>query len=187
MRNTARDIRPGCLALVQQLAGNVLEGNHMTIALAHQLDGERHQLPAARVAHDPAIKAGLHHGRDLRRHFVEGCGMMCPLPAFKKGRLCWRIHQQHTALTIDGNDARADRFQDCLDKASALLEFAIGRYESVGLFLDLRRHAIERPVEQADFVGPGSPFDAKGEIACADLASRNHQIGQRFDLPVGKP
>src|SRR3546814_7131618 len=70
MCDTARDIRPGGTALVEQLLGNVVEGEHLPRGIARDLDRERPRLAfggdldhrLARVAFEQRIEFGRKHG-----------------------------------------------------------------------------------------------------------------------------
>jgi hypothetical protein len=71
--------------------------------------------------------------------------------------------------------------------ARALGELAVGADQRIGLPLDLRCHAVEGAIEQADFVGSGATGDAQRVVAAADFARCRDQFGEGLYLPVGKP
>ena len=72
MRDTTRNIRPRRLTLVEQLARDILEGDHMAIAFRTDLDRESQQFSVATVRDHTLRQAGTHHGTDLRGQVVEG-------------------------------------------------------------------------------------------------------------------
>ena len=72
MRDTTRNIRPRRLPLVEQLARDILEGDHMAIAFRPDLDREGQQFSIATVRDHTLRQAGTHHGTDLRGQVVEG-------------------------------------------------------------------------------------------------------------------
>ena len=140
----------------------------------------------ARVANHATVQPRLDQHRDLRDHGIKGFGMLAPLPSFEKHVLRRCIHQQHAAFAVDGDDTGAYGLQHCLDEAAPFLEFLVRTDQSVGLLFKLGSHAVERAVEQADFVSAGPPFDTQREVTRAYLASRRNEVGQRLYLAVGK-
>ena len=71
MRDAPGDVRPGGAPLVGQLVGDVVEGQHRAVLIAHALDRQR-ALPA--VGDDDHVRFGLlaaHELVEIRRHRAE--------------------------------------------------------------------------------------------------------------------
>jgi hypothetical protein len=180
------DVGPSGLTLVEQLAGDVLEGDHMAVGSGRDLDREGQQLARLAVLDDPAARAAAQKGSNLGRDLAELEPYRRRPGAIEQQVLRRAIHQHDLPLQVDRDDARGDRLQHRLDERAALGELAISADQRIGLALDLHGHAVERAVEQADLVGPGTPADAKRVVPGAHLARHGDELGERLDLAVGE-
>ena len=171
VRNPARDVRPCGPALVGQLVGDVVEGQHRPVLVAHALDRER-ALDA--LGGDQHIRLGLlaaHELVELGRDRRQASCLRSPLPFCEQG-LGRAVEEQYPELRIDRDDAGGDARQHRLDEGAASVELRVGGAQVARLFLEPPGHPIEGGGEGLDLVLGLRDRHARGKIA-------------RFDPPGG--
>ena len=76
----------------------------------------------------------------------------------RQQRLCRGVHQRHPRIRVDRDDPGGDGFEHGFGEGAAVVDLAVGADEGLGLLFELRGHAVEGAVEEADLVRPGAPL-----------------------------
>ena len=126
MRDAPRDVGPGGAALVGQLVGDVVEGQHRAVLVAHALDRER---ALAAVGGDRCTFASDCSPRMNSSSSGETDARPLPFELFLallEQRLGRAVDEQDAMRAVDRDDAGGDARQHRLDEGAAGVELRVG-------------------------------------------------------------
>ena len=186
VRDALGDVGPGGAALVAQLVGDVVEGQHPAVGGLHALDRER-ALPALGAHRDRRRRATRRRGIRPARATTSSRSRPSRLSlAVVEQRLGRAIDQQDAALGVERDDPRRDRRQHRLDERAARVELVVGGDQRPGLFLQPPGHAVEGGGEHGDLVGRLVDRDARRKVALLDPSRGIDQLVDRAQQAVGQ-
>jgi len=176
VRDSACDVGPGGAALIEQLLGDIVEGQHMPSFVGHDLDREGACLARSARFHDAlahmAVEQRVEFGRDrcerlIDRHARAACEHN-PRRA---------VHQPHASLAIDREDAGRHARQHRLGQRAPPLERA-------GLLFEADRHAVERVGERRDLILGTRIGHTRGKVARGHATCGIDQLTNRPHEPI---
>ena len=186
MRDAPGDVRPGGAALVGQLVGDVVEGQHRPVLVAHALDRERALAAVGGDQHIGLRLLAAHELVELGRDRRQAPCLRSALALLEQG-LGRAVEQQDAVLRIDRDDAGGDARQHRLDEGAAGVELGVGGAQRVGLLLEPPGHPVERGRQRLHLVLGLGDRHARREIAGLDPPGGVDQLADRPDQAVGEP
>ena len=185
MRDPARDVGPGRAALVEQLLRDILETQHIAVALRHRLCRKRRRLRVApRQLHDRLMLFAGQQPREFRRDICERLAGQFP-GALPDQMLGGSVGEQDAVFGIDRDDCRRDAGQHRLDEAAARFELFVDADECPRLPLELFGHPVECARQHRDFVIARRRRHAHRQIAARRGPRRPDQSTERAHDAVG--
>ena len=149
--DAAGDVGPGGAALVEQLLGDVVEGEDVAALDPHPLHRQRARLAAGGELDDVLALVAVEMGVELGRELGELAADRLVLVGLEQG-LGRAVDQPHVALLVDRDDAGGDPGQHRLDEGAAAVELGVGRDQGAGLLLEPAGHPVEGVAQDADLV-----------------------------------
>ena len=134
MRDPAGNVGPGGPPLVAKLVGDVVESQHVPVAVAHSLHRQRPLSFGGMDQHIGFSGFAGHEFAKLGRNF-EQLASLDPVFAPGQQRVGGAVGKQDAAIDIERNNAGGHARQHGFHEGAPRIELLVGRHQRAGLFL----------------------------------------------------